>query len=218
MFSFVFGSLLQFIAATKSASIISPVSETSTTRQLARHKMSLSNRYPVASVSEVFKKNILLTLLYMRQKSTNENLPLVNNEPFEFTISVAPDSTIAFHDNILPKYKNKTTTWLVPVHFSSSEGFISDGYLVGDGVCHLASLLGWVAKDAQLSVEAPTNHDFAVIPEIPKDEGISIYSQPNPTESTEKQNVYIHNPYDHPVLFTFLYDGDALVITASFAN
>jgi len=92
-------------------------------------------------------------------------------------------------------------------HFNHQEGFKSDGYLMGNGVCHLASLIYWAAKEAGLEAYAPTNHDFALIPEISKEYGVSIYSTPGKSLTSEKQNLYITNNYDHPVIFEFVYNG-----------
>ena len=134
-------------------------------------------------------------------------------KPMEYRLSLKPGETFAFHDDVLPKYdgKVKKTT---NSHFNSSEGFKSDGYLVGDGVCHLASLLYWVAKDAGLDTLAPTNHDFANIPDVPREYGVSIYAYPEKRESDAVQNLYITNNKNKEVAFEFEYDGNKLRIKA----
>lgn len=75
-----------------------------------------------------------------------------------------------------------------------------------------ASLLYWAAKDAGLAALAPTNHDFASIPEVPKEYGVSIYFTPGAHDANAKQNLYITNTFDKPVHFTFAYDGTSLSV------
>ena len=191
MFSLFIGSILQFFVASSSPGVISPLGAQN---MLARHEMSLETRYPDNFVNDVMKKNILLTLDYMGGGFTIE-----------------PGQTVSFHDIKLPKYDAATP--LLSVHFSGAEGFLSDGWIVGDGVCHLASLISWVAKDAGLTVEAPTNHDFRVIPEIPKEQGVSVYSNPFQRSRSEPQNLYIKNSLSHSVEFVFDYDGEVLGIS-----
>lgn len=160
---------------------------------LSSHEISLENRYPIKSVSDVFKFNILHTLDRMGGS--------------EFILD--PGKTFAFHDDVLPEYKDrvvKTTN----AHFNGQEGFKTDGYLFGDGVCHLASLIYWVAKDAGLNAKAPTNHDFMPIPEIERQYGVSIYSNPNSKGANSQQNLYITNNKPNPVEFKFEYKDDKL--------
>jgi hypothetical protein len=149
---------------------------------------------------------------------TNNNVAWNNvTKPFSYTFSLNPKQTFAFHDDVLPQYKEtlvKTTT----ADFSSDQGFKSDGYLVGDGVCHLASLINWTAKDAGLSVYAPTNHNFAVIPDVPKEYGVAIYDQHNQPSASAEQNLYITNNQDKPVRFTFVYDGKKVNVQISEAS
>ena len=174
---------------------------------LASHAFSLEYRYPVASVSEVFKDNILLTVAYLsgKEKTTNPAWGEVN-KPFTYELTLEKGQTFAFHDTVLPKYQGKVkkTTGL---YFNAYEGFKSDGYLVGDGVCHLASLMYWVAKDAKLEALAPVNHDFANIPEVSREHGVAIYS------GNAQQNLYITNTHEKPVTFVFDYNGKTLSVT-----
>jgi vancomycin resistance protein YoaR len=97
-------------------------------------------------------------------------------------------------------------------HFNYDDGFKSDGYLTGDGVCHLASIIYWAAKDAGLAALAPTNHNFATIPEVPKEYGVAIYYIPGSHDTNAKQNLYITNTFDKPVQFAFAYDGTSLTV------
>ena len=178
---------------------------------LASHSISLENRYGNSFVNGVFKDNILLTLAY-----TNETVKAKNDiswdkvtSPFNYEFELKSGEGFAFHDQILPEYKNgivKTTN----AHFNHQDGFKSDGYLMGDGVCHLASLIYWTAKDAGLNAVAPVDHDFAVIPEVPKQYGVSIYALPGAFETSARQNLYITNNLDKPVKFVFEYDGKIL--------
>ncbi len=181
--------------------------------ELASRQFSLENRYAVASVNTVFKDNILLTLHYMSGDIKAKNQISWDNieKPFQYTFTLQPNEKFAFHDGLLPKYEKglvKTTN----AHFNSMEGFKSDGYLVGDGVCHIASLMYWVAKDAGLEAYAPSNHNFAVIPDVPKEYGVAILS-PLPLG-----NLYITNNKDKPVTFEFKYDGTNLTVSVTEDN
>ena len=173
---------------------------------LASHEISLEKRYAVQSVSDIFRDNILLNLAYLdgSVKSKNDiNWDEVKkSQTIQFRLN--PGETFAYHKDILPEYKDlliKTTN----AHFSSAEGFKADGYLYGDGVCHLASLMYWVARDAGLDAVAPTNPDFMAIPEI--------YSQGVANGSSARQNLYIKNNKENPVVFKFDYNGENLKLS-----
>lgn len=175
-------------------------------RVISQKEMPLDNRYPVKSVSDIFKDNILLNLAYMNGTVTKaadikwEEI----TKPFVYEFKLEPNKTFAFHSDVEAKFKDslvKTTN----AHFNATEGFKSDGYLFGDGVCHLASIINWVAKDAGLSVEAPTNHNFANIPDVPKEYGVSIYNNPGSYGSNQLQNLYITNNKPKPITFKFEY-------------
>ncbi|OGE77274.1 hypothetical protein A3J19_00790 [Candidatus Daviesbacteria bacterium RIFCSPLOWO2_02_FULL_41_8] len=173
---------------------------------VAQKEMSLDNRYGNAFVNNVFKGNILLNLAYLSNK-VNSSKDIKWDEigkPFQYEFKLDPDKTFAFHSDIEDKYKDKLVK-TTNAHFNSQEGFKTDGYLFGDGVCHLASLINWVAKEAGLSVEAPTNHDFANIPDVPKEYGVSIYSNPFSKGSNTRQNLYITNNKPKPIAFRFEY-------------
>lgn len=176
---------------------------------LASKEYSLANRYKVDSVNQVFADNILLTLSYLSGQTTigdTINWDRVR-QPSEYYFMLKPGESFAFHDQLLEQYKDsvvKTTN----AHFILDEGFKSDGWLVGDGVCHLASFLHVVALEAGLEVTAPTRHDFAAIPEVPKEFGTSIYYMPNDVQLSSKQNLYIKNTTNKPVAFVFTYHAD----------
>ncbi len=183
---------------------------------LATHEFSLEDRYQNTSVNTVFKDNILLAINYTTDSTIDVrqiDWKQIEN-PFHKTMTLEPGQTFAFHDDVLPQYNGKITT-TTHAHFNSQEGFKSDGYLVGDGVCHLASLLYWVARDAGLDTLAPTRHDFAPVPDVPAEFGVSIYdSNQSKSSSNELQNLYITNNKDKSVVFDFDSDGRNLTITA----
>jgi vancomycin resistance protein YoaR len=161
---------------------------------LASHSFSLENRYDDKFVNDVFKENILLTVSYMGS---------------DFTLE--PGETFAFDDKILPEYEGKVTK-TTGAHFIASEGFKSDGLLVGDGVCHLASLMYWAAKDAGLTAVSPRNHDFAKINDVPREYGVAIHSL------DPFQNLYITNNLDKPVTFVTDTEGTELTVSVVKSN
>lgn len=180
---------------------------------LASRAISLDERYPSIFVNEVMKENILLNLAYMRGLvHSREGIDWVKTtEPFTYTLVLKPGEVFAYHDDVLPEYQSpelKTTN----AHFNSQEGFKSDGYLVGDGVCHLASLIYWAAKDAGIQSIAPTNHNFANIPQVPKEYGVSIYATPGTNDNDERQNLYIKNNKSKPIAFVFTYEDNQLKV------
>ena len=172
----------------------------------------MEDRYDVPSVNTVFKDNILLGLHYMGGDITAKNQVSWDNieKPYAYKFTLQPGQEFAFHDAILPKYTNvvKTTN----AHYDSAEGFKSDGFLVGDGVCHFASIIYWAAKDAGLESYAPSNHNFAKINDVPKEYGVAIES-PMPMG-----NLYITNNKDKAITFEFNYDGSNLTVNVTEAN
>lgn len=182
---------------------------------IASHEFSLTDRYGNEFVNDVFKDNILLTVKYTtggKLNPSNINWDEIT-KPFQAKLTLKPGDTFAFHDDVLSQFEGKVTK-TTNAHFNSSEGFKSDGYLVGDGVCHLASLLYWVAKDAGLAALAPTRHDFAPVPDVPSKFGVSIYNNAGKSSSNELQNLYISNTKSKTVTFVFNYDGSKLAIRA----
>jgi len=180
---------------------------------LASHSFSLENRYGNEFVNTIFKDNILLTLAYMEGtvKAKGDISWDKVTAPSSYRFNLEPGQKFAFHDQILPEYKDtliKTTN----AHFNYSDGFKSDGYLMGDGVCHLASIIYWAAKDAGLTAVSPTNHNFANIPEVPRQYGVSIYALPGAFDTSARQNLYITNNLDKPVSFVFNYNGSKLEV------
>ena len=180
---------------------------------LSEKRISLENRYPgVPSVNTVFKDNMLLNLAYMDGSvRTTKDIDWTKlQKPGTYSVTLDPGQTFAFHDGTLAGYTgiNKTTN----AHFNSTEGFKSDGYLVGDGVCHLASIMYWTAKDAGLDAYAPVRHDFHLIPEIPREYGVAIFYLPNEQATSNMQNLYIKNNKQKAVTFAFTYDGTNLSV------
>lgn len=168
---------------------------------------SLANRYTNTFVNDVFSDNILLTIAYLGGKVKNGSTISWSaiQADGEAKFALKPGESFAFHDAVLDKYRGKITL-TTNAHFNASEGFKSDGWLVGDGVCHLASFMYVAAKKAGLEVEAPTSHDFAVIPNIEKKDGVSIFSE------NTLQNLYITNNQNETISFIFIHNKDSLTI------
>lgn len=181
---------------------------------VAKKELPLDDRYSNKFVNDVFKDNILLNLAYLRGQVTSKkdlNWEEVS-KPFLYEFRLDPQKTFAFHEDVDSKYKDslvKTTN----AHFNSQEGFKTDGYLFGDGVCHLASVINWAAQEAGLKVEAPTNHNFANIPDVPKQFGVSIYSSPFSKGSNSLQNLYITNNKNQPITFRFEYQDNKVKVS-----
>lgn len=181
---------------------------------LASKVYSMEARYDVPSVNQVFKDNILLAIKYMdgSVKSKADISWTEVGKPFRSTFNLDPGQAFAFHDQVLPEYKDsvvKTTN----AHFNSTDGFLSDGWLVGDGVCHLASFMHMVALDAGLTSVSLARHDFAKINEVPREFGVSIKYMPGEFANSSRQNLYIVNTLDKPVTFAFDYDGTNLRVS-----
>lgn len=204
-------SLLLNFGASGNQALLNP---SSGEHLMAQKEMSLENRYENKFVNDVFKNNILLNLAYLGDKvsSPKEIKWDEITKPFQYEFKLEPNKTFAFHEDVEDKYKDslvKTTN----AHFNAGDGFKTDGYLFGDGVCHLASLIYWVAKNAGLATEAPTNHDFANIPDIPKEFGVSIYNNPSSRGSNQLQNLYITNNKSKPIAFKFEYNDSKLKVS-----
>jgi hypothetical protein len=129
---------------------------------------------------------------------------------FHFEFTLKPGETFAYHDVVRKEYEGKVVK-TTNAHFGPAEGFVSDGYLFGDGVCHLASLINWVAQDANLDVLVTKNHDFAAIPEVPKQYGVSIYAN-QADGAGANNNLYVTNSKDHEVKLHFDYQNDELKV------
>lgn len=195
-------------------SLQSPFAEIYSRAYLSAKEISLENRYANEYVNDVFKDNILLNLAYIRgEKIKPQEINWDDIEkPFIFSFTLSPGKTFAFHDDVLPEFKDKVRV-TTNAHFNLAEGFKSDGYLAGDGVCHLASLMYWAAKEAGLDAVAPSNHNFMEIPEIPKKFGVAIYSMPGQPQANALQNLYITNNKEKSVIFEFIYIKEKLKLS-----
>lgn len=203
-------TLSTFVVAESTQNLVNPLPNS---QVLAQKELSLGNRYDVQFVNDVFKDNILLNLAYLRgtvNKTADIDWKAVTR-PFQYEFKLSPNKTFAFHEDVKDQYKGKVEK-TTNAHFNGAEGFKTDGYLFGDGVCHLASLLNWVAQDAGLEVEAPTNHDFAKINDISKEYGVSIYSSPFSKGSNAQQNLYITNNKNKPIAFKFEYKDNKVSV------
>jgi vancomycin resistance protein YoaR len=166
---------------------------------LASESLDLDNRYPVKSVSEGFKENILVNLGHLKE---------INNG----RIILAPGEVFAFHKNLLPEFLgSKVITQRS--EYRASEGYKLVSGLYGNGVCHLATLMNWVASEAGLEVTARVNHDFAPVPGVDRKYGTSIKFYPNVGGASERQNLYIKNNKDYPIEFVFEREGDNLIFS-----
>lgn len=181
---------------------------------LTQKQMSMTNRHAVVSVNNVFRDNMLLTLGYMTGKVTSASSIDWNavKKPASYEIVLQPGEVFAFHESVLPEYK-KSKIITTNAHFNAAEGFLFSGLYYGDGVCHLASLMNWAAKDAGLEVKAPSNHDFAPIPAIDRIFGTAIYYTHGQENVNQMQNLYIKNTFKKPVKFVFTYHDEALQLS-----
>lgn len=184
--------------------------------ELASRSFSMEKRYDNKFVSDVFRDNILLTLHYMNGNVTSKKDISWENvqKPFKVEFTLNPGEGFAFQDQILPEYKDKIVK-TTNAHFNFDDGFKTDGLLYGDGVCHLASFIYWVAKDAGLEAIHFANHDFAKINEVPREYGVSIRYSPGNFANSARQNLYIINNFDKPVTFVFDYDGVNLKVSVT---
>ncbi len=165
---------------------------------LVEQSLDLTVRDEDSQASQGFADNILLSLHYLKG---DVELP-VNwgevREPFVVSFTLQPGEIFAFHDNVLDEYVNPKVT--MNSEFMTDEGYKSVWGLGGNGICHLASLMNWVAVEAGLEVVAKASHSFAPIPGVPQEYGTSIRSQ------SQNQNLYIINSLGYPVSFVFKID------------
>lgn len=175
---------------------------------LAQRSMPLTDRYPIPSVNTVFRNNILLTLGYM--SGAVKNPSQINwdtlQKPTTYEMTLQPGEVFAFHDAVMPEFAGRKIV-TTNAHFDAAEGFQYDGDLYGDGVCHFATLINWAARDAGLTVIAPTRHDFARIPDIDPKYGTAIYA------GAPEQNLYVENTLNKPVKIVFTYVNDTMTVS-----
>lgn len=183
---------------------------------LAVRQMSLDQRYSVPAVNEVMKKNILLNIAYLSGEVSNKSQidweALIQADSYQFTLE--PGEVFAYHDLVRPEYAGKLAV-TTSTNFGAGDGYLSDGYLYGDGVCHLASLINWAARDAGLEVVVPKDHrSVSTINQIPDDYGVSIYKDPSANIGANN-NLYITNNKDHAVSFSLNYNDGELEVKVS---
>jgi len=181
---------------------------------LGEKQYSMENRYPVKSVNEVMKKNILLNLAYLNGSVTKKSDIDWNKvtSAFHFEKTLKPGEIFAFH-NIVRKEFDGKVAFTTNSYFGSSDGYITDGYLYGDGVCDLASLINWAALSAGLETVVPKDHrSVAHIPDIPDDYGVSIFADPN-AQVGANNNLYITNNKNSEIKFHFEFDGTNLKVS-----
>lgn len=187
---------------------------------LSQERYSLAQRYKQDPwVNTVFSDNILLTLSYMNgevKEGGKINWDKVRKEG-QYRLVLNPGETFAFHDSVFDKYEGKVKA-TTNAHFNFNQGFKSDGWLIGDGVCHLASFMYVAALEAGLSAEAPTNHDFMEIPGVSKEFGVSILYNPVNKSTSTAQNLYITNTKDTAIAFVFTHEENSLDVSVEEIN
>lgn len=184
---------------------------------IGQQEMSLLNRYginPEGADNIAYRDNILLNLAYMSGKVHNAgeiNWDAVR-APSSYAVTLQPGEVFAFHEDVLPEYEGKVVA-STNAHFGAQEGFKSSGGLSGMGVCHFASIINWAARDAGLKVTAPTNHNFAIIPDIDPMYGTAIYYMTGTPSINMQQNLYVENTFDSPVKLVISYENNSLKVS-----
>lgn len=189
-------------------------SEAQAYKVIGSRTMGMTNRHPQPYANEVYRDNILLTIAYMTGREAHGGAVDWDTvrRPGTYRWTLPSGQTFAYHDSVLPEFSGRLAG-TTNAHFGGHEGFKSDGFLMGNGVCHLASLIAWAAKDARLEVVAPTDHDFAPIPDVPQEYGVAIYSMPGQPSVGGPQNLYVTNNKGHDITLEFTYDGAALTVS-----
>jgi len=164
---------------------------------LASATLDLCFRHPQPKMSQGFKENILKALEYLEKDNGDKTI-------------LAPGEVFAFHRNVLPEFKDEKIV-TQNSGFLAKEGYKVVGGLQGNGVCHLASLMNKVGREAGLEVTSLVSHDFAQIPGIEEKYGASVFFLPEPNLSSQRQNLYIKNNQAFPVEFVFDLKDDCLL-------
>ena len=174
---------------------------------LSSRTLDLKIRSSFPTVNEGFSDNILLSLHYLNgEKFFAGNVDWEEvRKPLSVSFVLSSDEVFAFHDTVLPQYQNPAVT--MNSNFSMKDGYKFVAGLPGSGVCHLATLMTWVAKEAGLEVTALANHDFAPVKGVERKYGTSIKSF-SPT-----QNLYIKNTTEVPLVFEFMASEDSVVFS-----
>lgn len=174
---------------------------------LAKEELDLTKRLPTEYGARVFSDNILLALRYLNDPASAKAMAgkwEKVREPFTVEFTLAPGEIFAFHDNVLKDFQNPKVT--MHSKFFMDEGYLALNGLGGNGVCHLASLINWVAQEAGLEVIAKVNHDFAPVPGVPRQYGTAIMS------TDQNQNLYLKNTKTYPVKFIFRADQEKVIL------
>lgn len=205
---------------TASAPLITPHYEVyqAQSQIVSERKLDLTDRWPDEYGNQVFADNILLALHYLKQERYQREEKYQKNQkeidweeirkPFEVSFELKPGQMFAFHPNVAPEYADAVVQTMNS-RFYTDEGYKSFGGLGGNGVCHLASLINWVASEAGLEVIALVDHNFFPIPGVPKTYGTSIRFAPTGGNS-QNQNLYIRNNFDVPVRFVFAVNSNSV--------
>lgn len=214
-----FISTLTFLGVT----LLSPAQATPAGKPimvLSQKSMDLTTRNPNSMVNEVFADNILLTLHYLKgdvdflkDEKGKINWEKVR-QPFELSFTLNPGQTFVYHETVLSEFKGKNLL-VSPAKFWASQGYKSDGWLIGDGVCHLATFLNWVASEAGLETIAKVNHDFLPVPGVPRRYGASIFYTPDGSRNSANQNLYLTNNFSGPINFNISVSKDQVTIQIS---
>ena len=170
---------------------------------LAKKELDLTKRLPTEYGAGVFSDNILLSLHYLKGDiSQIRQMGQINwdeaRKPFTVEFILKPNEVFAFHDNVLKDFQNPKVT--MHSKFFMDEGYLALNGLGGNGVCHLASLINWVAQEAGLKVIVKVNHDFYPVPGVPRQYGTAIMS------TDQNQNLYIKNDLHKPAKLIFTTD------------
>lgn len=213
-------SMFEIIASIFASGVLA-LSPLPTGDVLVEKSLNLDNRQPDPWVNEVFADNIVLTLRYLAsQGDTLQGRPANERdfkkirESFEISFTLQPGETFAFQGDVLPEFKDKVIK-TTNGKFNYEQGFRSSGYLMGDGVCHLASFINQAAREAGFEVVAPVNHNFAHIEDIPREFGTSIYYMPGNHNLNAQQNLYVTNTLGGEVTFTFEVEQDKIDLKIS---
>lgn len=154
---------------------------------LTTRMMSLGNRHLSSEINAIWAKNILLAVSRISPLDAGR---LKEDPTFLGSIQMVPDAEFSFVKEAGPTLTEK-------------DGFLSDGILPGNGVCHLASLINWALEDASISgieINNVVPHS-APIPGIPNNRAVSILS------ADPKQDLVIKNKGKVTLELVFRYVG-----------
>ena len=182
---------------------------------LAERQLDLTTRHPDENINGVFADNILLAVWYFSgQSQPPESTRILDRIIVE--VELGPGEVWAFHDMVLPEFKPEAletsggSLIASGTRYTAKEGYRTALGLPGNGVCHLATLMNWVASEAGLEVTAKVNHNFAPVPGVPEKYGTSIRYSPDGSLNSANQNLYIKDNFDDPIRLIFTLEGSSL--------